>query len=62
MLTMTFPDPPFPLAQSTEYKVDETLGVSASVGEDDTCYESDNFLLRCMILMQPLQGGPMWML
>jgi len=30
---MTFPNPPFPLAQSMEYEVGETLGVSTGVSE-----------------------------
>jgi len=45
-LIMTFFDPPFSLAQSTEYEVGETLAISASVGEDDTCYESDNAFIE----------------
>ena len=40
MLAMILPDPPFPLAHLTEFKVGETFGVSAHVDEDDTCYES----------------------
>ena len=36
---MTLPNPPLSLAQSMKFKIGETLGVSASVGEDDTCYE-----------------------
>jgi len=44
---MTFPDPPFPSAQSTKLEVGETFGVSnSSVDEDDTCYESDNALIK----------------
>ena len=39
-LIMTFSDPPFPLAQSTEFEVGEILGINTSVDEDDTCYES----------------------
>ena len=37
-LTMTFPNPPFPLAQLTEFDIGETFGVSARVDKDDTCY------------------------
>ena len=51
---MTFPDPPFPLAQSMEFEVGKTLSIDDSVDEDDTCYESNNALLRCIILMQLL--------
>ena len=36
---MTFPDTPSPLAQSMEFEVGETFGVSASVDEDDTYFE-----------------------
>jgi len=39
---MTFPDTPSPLAQSMEFEVGETLGVSASVDEYDTSSESGN--------------------
>jgi len=42
---MTFPYPPFPLAQSTELQVGETLAISAGIDTDDTCYESgDTFI------------------
>jgi len=45
VFTMTFPDPPFPLAQLTEFEVGDTLGISASVDVDDTCFESgDTFI------------------
>ena len=51
---MLLPDPPFPLAQPTEFKVGETFSVNA----DDICFASDKMLfLRCMILMRLLQGG-----
>ena len=39
---MTFPDPPFLLAQSTEFEVGETF----SINEDDTCYESNNVFIE----------------
>jgi len=42
MFNMLLPDPPFPLAQSTEFGVGETLTVNASVDEDDACYDSDS--------------------
>jgi len=38
---MTLPDPPVPLAQSPKFEEGKTLGISASVDEDDTCYELD---------------------
>ena len=46
-LIMTVPDPPMSLAQlmEYEYEVCETFGVSTSVGEDDTCYESNNIFI-----------------
>jgi len=45
---MTVPDPPMSLAQlmEYEYEVCETFGVSTSVGEDDTCYESNNAFIE----------------
>jgi len=36
---MTFPDTTSPLAQSSEFEVGETFGVSARVDEDDTWFE-----------------------
>jgi len=36
---MTFPDPPFPLVQSTEFAVGEPFDISPSIDEDDTCCE-----------------------
>jgi len=39
---MLLPDPPLPLAQSTEFEVGETFTVNASVDEDDACYDSDS--------------------
>ena len=42
MFNMLLPDPPLPLAQSTEFDVGETFTVNASVDEDDACYDSDN--------------------
>jgi len=45
MLIMTFPDPPFPLTQSTKFEVGDTFGINTSVDEDDNFYESDhNFI------------------
>jgi len=38
MLTMSFFDPPFPLAQTTELEVGETSGSSANVDKHDTFY------------------------
>ena len=38
-LVMTFLNPPFPVAQLMEFQVGETLGISASVVMNDTCYE-----------------------
>jgi len=46
MLIMTFPAPPFPLAQSIKFEVGETLGIHISVDEDDTCYESDHTFIK----------------
>jgi len=44
-LMMTFFDTPPPLAQSTEFKVGENVGVSASVDENDTwSYLGDVFI------------------
>jgi len=43
---MTFPDTPSPFVQSTEFEVGETLGVSASVDEDDTWSESDSVSIK----------------
>ena len=40
MPTMTFPDPPFPLAQLMEFEISETVGVGASVDEDVICCKS----------------------
>jgi len=39
---MTFPDLPFPLAQSTEFEIGEIFGVGANVDDDDICFESDD--------------------
>ena len=39
---MLLPDPPLPLAQSTEFDVGETFTVNASVDEDDACYDSNS--------------------
>jgi len=39
---MLLPDPPLPLAQSTEFEVGETFTVNASIDEDDACYDSDS--------------------
>jgi len=43
---MTFPDPPLPLAQSTEFEIGETLSVSVSVDEDDAYYDSDSSVIE----------------
>jgi len=43
---MLLPDPPLPLAQSTEFKVGETFSVSVSVNEDDVCYDSASFSIE----------------
>jgi len=48
---MTLSDPSFPFAQLMEFKLGETFGISASVDEDDTCYELDDAFIKCMILM-----------
>jgi len=37
---MLLPDPPLPLAQSTEFEVGEIFIVNASVNENDACYDS----------------------
>jgi len=39
-----------------EYEVGETLGISASVGEDDTCYESDNAFIEMHDFVATLVG------
>ena len=46
MLTMTFPNQPFPLAQSIEFEVGQTFGISASVDKDGTCYESGDVSIK----------------
>jgi len=43
---MTFSDPPFPLAQSTEFEVGETFKVNARVDEDEICYESNSIFIE----------------
>ena len=53
-LNMTLSDPLFPLAQSTEYEIGDTLGISTSVGEDDACYESDNAFIEVYDLIRLL--------
>ena len=45
-LIMTFPHPHFPLAQSTKFEVGNTLDISASIYENDTCYESGNAFIK----------------
>ena len=45
-LIMTFPDPPFSLTQSMEYEEGEPLSITASAGEDGTCYESSNAFIE----------------
>jgi len=46
MFNMLLPDPPFPLAQSTEFEVGETFTVNASVDEDDDCYDSNSVSIK----------------
>ena len=43
---MTLPDPPFPLAQSTEFEVGATFIVNASVDVDDACCDSDSIFIE----------------
>jgi len=43
---MTLPDPPPPLAQSTDFEIGETFIINASLDEDDICYESDNVFIK----------------
>jgi len=45
-LHTTYPNPPFPLAQSIEFKGGETFCVDASVNEDDMCCELDNAFIE----------------
>jgi len=61
MFNIFLPDPPLPLAQSTEFEVGETFTVNATVDEDDAVMIWTVFLLRCMILLRLLQGCLMWM-
>ena len=56
MLIMTFPDLPFPLAQSTEFEVSETLGINTTVDEDDTCYESNHTFIEVHNFDATLEG------
>jgi len=46
MFGMTLLDPPLLLAQSTEFKVGETVSVNSSVDEDDICYELENVFIK----------------
>ena len=46
LLCMTYPNPPFPFAQSTEFKVGEIFCVDASVNEDDICCTSDDAFIE----------------
>ena len=59
---MTFSDTPSPLAQSIEFEVVETFGISTSVDEDDTCSESGVVFVRDHDLDALQQRGHMWML
>jgi len=43
---MPLPDPPFPLAPSTEFEVGETFTVNSGVDEDDICFDSDSALIE----------------
>jgi len=58
---MTFSDPPFPLAQLTEFEVGETLGINTSVDEDDTYYKSNHAFIEVHDFHVTLEGGYMWM-
>jgi len=55
-LIMTFPDPPFPLTQSTEFEVGETLDINTSVDEDDTCCESNHAFIEVHDFDATLEG------
>jgi len=43
---MTYPDPPFPLTQSTKFEVGEIFYVDASVNENDICYVSEDVFIE----------------
>ena len=55
--TMTYLDPPFPLAQSTEFEVGEIFCVDASIDGDDLCLESDDTFSEVHDLDEILEGG-----
>jgi len=55
---MLLPDPLFPLAQLTEFKVGETFSVNATVNEDDICFASDNVVLKVHDSDAALAGRP----
>ena len=56
--TMTFPDPPFPLAQSIEFKIGGIFGVEGSVDEDDICCESGDIFTKVHDPNETLVGRP----
>jgi len=56
MLIMTFSDTPFPLTQSPEFEVGETLGINISVDEDDTYYESNHAFIEVHDFDVTLEG------
>jgi len=43
---MSIPDPPFPLAQLTEFEIGETFGVGASVDEYKICCELEDVFIE----------------
>ena len=54
---MTYLDPPFPLAQSTEFEVSEIFCVDASIDGDDLCLESDDTFSEVHDLDEILDEG-----
>jgi len=56
MFNMLLPDPPFPLAQLTEFEVGEAFTVNASVDEDDDCYDSDSVSIEVYDSVVTLAG------
>jgi len=56
MFIMTFLDLAFPLTQSMEFDVGDTLGIDTNFDEDDTCYESYHTFIKVYDFDMTLEG------
>ena len=54
---MTYLDPPFPLAQSTEFEMGAIFCVDARIDGDDFCLESDDAFSEMHDLDEIFEGG-----